>query len=251
MESVLCFCSKHGCGKTPHQASVCPAIRLATELTEKREGWRGVPFLNKFRFFSSKRSRCPAPLMTSDPGRRSYWSGWRGLLKLTIEEGLGKWPDGGEGWLNGVTAQKDRGVQEGEGCLVAVCVCVCHGVKNFPLSGPLLPLLVSTSVSPQLLWLWATAGQKASNKPALNNVWPLLFLACLSSATLHRNLLASFVLICLIQRLVSLFPLFYMLFSGFSFYFFFSPPPSPAAKVSSGILCGVRVQRASWLDATH
>lgn len=125
MESVLCFCSKHACGKTPHQASVSPAICLATEHTEKGEGWcGGVPFLNKFKFFSSKRSRCPAPLMTSDPDRRSYWSGWRGLLKLTIEEGLGKWPDGGEGWLNGVTAQKDGGVQEGEGCLVGVCVCV-------------------------------------------------------------------------------------------------------------------------------
>ena len=60
------------------------------------------------------------------------------------------------------------------------------------------------------------------HKSGLNNVCPLLFLACLSSSALHRNLLASFVLIPLIQQLVSLFPLLYMLFSGF-----FCPPPPP------------------------
>lgn len=160
--------------------------------------------------------------MTSDPIWTSYWSHCWSLLKLTIKKGLGKWPDGGKGWLNGVTAKKHRGL----GGWGVFTVCVergCHGVKKFPLSGPLLLLLMSTSVSLQLLWLWATAGQKASNKPALNNVWPLLFLPCLSSAALHRNLLASFVLISLIQWLVSLFPLFYMLFSGF----FVSPLPPP------------------------
>lgn len=155
--------------------------------------------------------------MTSDPSWRSYWSHCWSLLKLTIKKGLGKWPDEGKGWLNRVTAKKRRGL--GGWGVLAVCVeRGCHGVKKFPLSSPL-----PTSVSPQLLWLCATAGQKASNKPALNNVWPLLFLPCLSSAALHRNLLASFVLISLIQRLVSLFPLFYMLFSGF----LVSPPPPP------------------------
>lgn len=118
-----------------------------------------------------------------------------------------------------------RGVQ---GIYMCVCVCVgwSGGVTEWRsfLWAPLLLLLRSTSVSLQLLWLWATAGQKASNKLGLNNVWPLLFLACLSSSALHRNLLASFVLISLIQQLVGLFPLFYMLFSGF-----FCPPPPPTS----------------------
>lgn len=133
-----------------------------------------------------------------------------------------------------------------------VCVCVCGdwggcpGVKKFPLSSPLLLLLMSTSVSLLLLWLGATAGQKASNKPGLNNVWPLLFLAFLSSSALHRNLLASFVLICLIQWLVSLFPLFYTFFSGF---FFFCPPPPPPN--SPPAFSAVWECSASWLDATH
>lgn len=185
--------------------------------------------------------------MTFDPSTRSYWSLWWSLLKLTSKKGLGKWPDGREGCFHRVTAKKYRGLGGWGVFRICLCMCVlggcCHRVKKFPLSSLLLLLLMSTSVSVRLLWL---AGQKASNQPALNNVWPLLFLGCFSSLALHRNLLASFVLISLIQRFLSPFPLFYMLFSGF-----FCVPSISPAELSTGILCSVRMQRASWLDATH
>lgn len=87
----------------------------------------GVPFLNKFRASSISLGVQPRRCWPLTPAEEKLL---KPLLRLTSEERLGKCPDGGTGWLKGVTAEKDRAFWEGEGCWG------CHSVKKFPLSPP-------------------------------------------------------------------------------------------------------------------
>lgn len=90
-------------------------------------------------------------------------------------------------------------------------MCVVGGVIEVSFELPLSLPHVHKCVPTAIVRLSYSRTEGLKNL-GLNNVCPLLFLACLSSSALHRNLLASFVLISLIQRLVSLFPLFSALF---------------------------------------
>lgn len=161
------------------------------------------------------------------------------LLKLTIKKGLGKWPGEGKGWLNRVTAKKQRALRgwgvRGKGvswseevsfkqpppprvhkCVPAAIVTLCYigteGLKQTGSKQCLAPFVSSLpffcsppSQSTGLLCI--DFSHSATRQPLSAVLYALFCLSCIATT-------------------------------------------SPA-EVSSGILFSVRMQRASWLDAAH
>lgn len=183
--------------------------------------------------------------MTSDSSWRGYWSQCWSPLKLTIKEGLGKRPDEGKGWLTRVTAKELLGL--GGWGVLAVCVCVERGVswsEEVSFEQPPPPRVHKCVPAAIVAVCYSrTEGlkQTGSKQCLAPFVSPLPFFCSPPSQSTG--------LLCIdFPHSAARQPLSAVLYA--LFWLFCIATTSPAV-LSSGILCSVRMRRASWLDAAH
>ena len=202
------------------------------------EGWGSHSWI---RLGSLLKTQVSSPTADLRPfQKKRYWRHWWSLLKLTSEEGLGKWPDGGGGWLNGVTAKKDGGFLGGWG-VFSVCVCVEEVSFEPPPSAHVhkcVPAAIVTLSYSRTEGLKQT-GSKQCLAPFVSRL-PFFFSPPSQST---GPLCIDF------PHSAARRPLSAVLYA--LFWLFLSATSPHRKPPSSGILYSVRTQCASWLDATH